>query len=156
LDGWEGGDVPKSGKQDFGGLIDLPSRPAKIAFVKKTLFILNAALALPFGLICLLFPMAVFTGFGLTLDEAGRLVARGYAVTCIAYGAIFWLSRDVTDKGFSRSLLIGSILFNILEVLIQTPPALSGSVSPAIWVTIIAHATVGALSVVQFLKSPKA
>jgi hypothetical protein len=124
--------------------------------VKKTLFILNAALALPFGILCLLFPMAVFTGFGLTLDEAGQLVARGYAVTCIAYGTIFWLSRGVKDKGVSRSLLIGSILFNILEVLIQTPPALSGAVSPAIWVTIMAHAGVGVLSVQQFLKGPKA
>lgn len=123
--------------------------------MNKFLFIANAVLTLPFGIAALIAPVAVFAGFGIALDPGAQLIARGYAATCIGYGCIFLLLRKNKSAEVTKALLSGSILFNLIETLIQGMAGMTGTASPGIWGTVLAHAVMTLLSVVAFLKPTK-
>ncbi len=105
----------------------------------KNLFLVNALLTLPFGIIALAIPGEIFSSFGVTLDTGGQLIARGYAATLVGYGLVFWLLRANTHPEVIRPLLIASAAFNAIETVIQSAAAFNGTVPPVIWSTIIPH-----------------
>jgi hypothetical protein len=111
---------------------------------------LNALLAIPFGLACFVTPVFVFAQFGMPLDPVAVGVARGYAATALALGVVFLLFAGETRAGAQRALLIGSLVFNGLEVILQVPFWFGGMAGPGIWGTILGHAIAFALSVAAF------
>jgi hypothetical protein len=121
----------------------------------KFLFIANAVLTLPFGIAGLIAPVAVFSGFGIALDPGAQLIARGYAATSIGYGIIFLFLRENSNPTVSKALLSASILFNLIEALIQGIGGTAGTASPAIWGTVSAHAIMTLLGILAFLKQNK-
>lgn len=121
--------------------------------MEKFIRIANAVLTLPFGIAALAAPAPVFAGFGVALDAGGQLIARGYAATCIGYGAVFLLSRANADPALGKALLIGSLLFNGIETAIQGMAGAAGTALPAIWGTVIAHAVMTVLSGVALAKA---
>jgi hypothetical protein len=52
----------------------------------RLLFIVNTLLTLPFGVLALAAPSALFAQFGIQLDAGGALIARGYGATLVAFG----------------------------------------------------------------------
>lgn len=114
----------------------------------RRLFIANAALTLPFALAGLIAPAILFGSFGLDLDVAGQLVARGYAATLLGYGIVFLTLRDVAKSSVQRALLIASAAFNLVEALVQAVAGAGGVTSSVVWLTVTIHLVVGALSVV--------
>jgi hypothetical protein len=127
----------------------------KGTIMNKFLLIANAALTVPFGIAALIAPTAVFSGFGIVLDPGAQLIARGYAATCIGYGIIFFLLRENSLANVTKALLLGSILFNLIETIIQGIAGLSGTASPGIWGTTLAHCIMTLLSVVAYLRQNK-
>jgi hypothetical protein len=123
--------------------------------MNKFLFIANAVLTLPFGVAGLIAPVAVFAGFGIALDSGAQLIARGYAATSIGYGCIYFLLRDNSDSGVIKALLLASLLFNLIETVIQSMGGAMGIASPAVWGTVLAHAIMSLFSAWAFLKKQK-
>jgi len=109
-------------------------------------------LTLPFGIAALIAPAAVFSGFGIVPDAGAQLIARGYAATCIGYGTIFLLLRKNGDPAVAKALLAGSLLFNLIETLIQGMGGATGTASPGIWGTVTAHGIMTLLSALALLK----
>ena len=79
----------------------------------RILLVLNTLLTLPFGIAALFSPDRLFAEFGLSLDAAGCLVARGYGATLVGFGTLLFLLRKTTDPGVVRSLLVALFLFNL-------------------------------------------
>lgn len=123
--------------------------------MNKYLSIANAVLTVPFGIAALIAPAAVFSGFGIELDPGAELIARGYAATCIGYGLIFWLLRDNSFPNVTKALLLGSILFNLIEATIQCIGGLAGTASPGIWGTALAHSLMTLLSISAYFRQNK-
>lgn len=119
----------------------------------KAVFLLNAILVLPFGVIAMVSPGGAFQAFGIALDPAAYPVVRGYAAACLGYGLIMLLLRDVKDNGTAFALLVGSLVFNALEVAIQLPIGFGGA-GPAIWGTIIGHGIAAAMSLYVLVRRP--
>jgi hypothetical protein len=119
----------------------------------RVLFLVNALLTLPFGLVALFAPAAIFAGFGLTLDPGGALVARGYAATCLGYGVVFLLLRKTTEPAVTRALLAAAVIFNLVETVIQGTAAQAGTAQPVIWVTVGAHALTASLCAVALVQT---
>ena len=113
----------------------------------KRLFLANAALTLPFAVAALAAPALLFAAFGLELDTAGELVARGYAATLLGYGIVFFALRDVTNVQVQRALFLGSAAFNLVEALVQTGAGIDGVTSSVVWFTALLHLLLGVLSV---------
>lgn len=114
--------------------------------MKKVILLGNAFSTLPFGVLTLVSPQLVFQGFEIALDPAGVIVAKGYAAACIGFGLLNYLFRNA-EAQFVSKLMIASIAFNLIEAAIQLEAAVSKNVGSAIWVTIVLHAGLAALSI---------
>jgi hypothetical protein len=116
--------------------------------VVKSLFILNALLTFPFGVFALAAPASLFARFGIQLDAAGELIARGYGATLVAYGALLYLERQSADRRTVRHCLLSMVLFNVIETVIQGVAGVQGIAAAMIVGTVAIHAVVAVLSVI--------
>ncbi len=118
----------------------------------RIICILTAILVIPFGIAAVLAPAMVFGQFGMTIDVVGAVVARGYGATALGYGIVFLMLRNAVERGVVLALLVGALVFNGLEVLVQVPFAFAGLANAMIWVTICGHALVGGLAAVALVR----
>jgi phage shock protein PspC (stress-responsive transcriptional regulator) len=118
----------------------------------KWLFLGNSIVTLPFGILVLLKPAAMFSTFGIPLDLGGQLIARGYGATLVGYGLIFLLMRNTTDARMGKSLLFASFAFNLLEAIIQLAGVIEGTAVAFIWGTILIHLLFAVLSALWIFK----
>ncbi|MCJ7468414.1 MAG: hypothetical protein MUO53_17175 [Maribacter sp.] len=118
----------------------------------RWLFLGNSIVTLPFGILALLKPAAMFSTFGIPLDVGGQLIARGYGATLVGYGLIFLLMRNTIDAGMGKSLLFASFVFNLLEAVIQLAGVVEGTAVSLIWGTILIHVLFAMLSAFWLLK----
>lgn len=113
---------------------------------------LNAFMVLPFAASVLIAPDFTFGQFGLDLGAEGAGVARGYGATALGWGIACALLAGTPHAEVRRAILAASLAFNLVEVLIQVPVALSGVASAMIWTTIVGHAVVAALSAAALVR----
>ena len=116
---------------------------------------MNALLTLPFWLLALVVPEFMFAQFGLQLDAAGALIARGYAATLIGYGLVLWLNRNTGNPLIAGSFLLSMTAFNVIETLIQGIAGFQGIASAIIFGNVIIHGGVAGACVATFLKLKK-
>ena len=111
---------------------------------------LNALLTFPFGVLALSAPAALFAQFGLQLDAAGELIARGYGATLVAYGMVLYLERQSSDRRTVRPFLLSMVLFNSIEAVIQGIAGVRGIAATMIFGNVAIHAVVAVLSVIAW------
>jgi len=120
--------------------------------VVKSLFIINTVLTFPFGVLALAAPAALFAQFGLQLDAAGQLIARGYGAALVAYGVVLYLERQSADPRTVRPFLLSMVLFNSIEAVIQGIAGVQGIAATMIFGNVAIHAAVAVLSVIALSK----
>ena len=108
----------------------------------RILLLLNTVLTLPFGLAVLISPEGLFAEFGLSLDAAGCLVARGYGATLVGFGTLLLLLSKTTDPSVVRSLLVALFLFNLIEATIQGIAGVHGIAHAVIFLNVALHGSV--------------
>jgi len=108
----------------------------------KFLFVLNTLLTLPFGIVALAIPGVLFAQFGLQLDAAGLLIARGYAATLVGYGLSVFLMRNTDDARTEKVLLSSLALFNAIEAIVQGVAGMQGIAQPIIFANVAMHGVV--------------
>jgi hypothetical protein len=118
----------------------------------KIVCILNALLVLPFAASVLVAPHMTFGQFGLDLGPEGAGIARGYGAAALAWGLVCVQLRGSKAAEIVRAVLIASFAFNLAEVLIQVPVALSGIANSMIWIAIIGHSVTALLSLLGLVK----
>ena len=86
----------------------------------KLMFILNALVALAFGVGYLVVPATVLGYFGTETRVAVLVVARFFGSAMLALGLLLWFSKDITDenvqKNFGYALLASSVIGLILAI----------------------------------------
>src|SRR3990172_1881046 len=70
----------------------------------KLMFILNAIVALAFGLGFLFMPNVVLDQFGAEQYAATLLIGRFFGTAMVTLGAILWFVKDVADEGVQKNL----------------------------------------------------
>lgn len=118
----------------------------------RIIFIISAFQTFPFGLGAILFPGDLFSQFGVSLDPAGELIARGYGATLIGFGLVLWGLRNIQVPATQRWLLIGLILFNAIEATIQLVSGLEAVAQPIIFGNVGLHAGMAIASLVALLQ----
>lgn len=119
----------------------------------KIIFIISVLQTLPFGIGAILLPGKLFSQFGVSLDQAGELIARGYGATLIGFGLVLWGLRNIQSPQVQQCLLIGLILFNAIEAAIQFMGGLSGVAQPIIFGNVGLHAAMAVASLVTLLRT---
>jgi hypothetical protein len=99
----------------------------------NTFLLIAAVLYAVFGIGALLAPAQLFASMGLTLNEAGQLVARTGGAAGIGYAVIFWLARGAETSPALRAILLGNVVYLILEIIAIVLGALStGTIAAAL------------------------
>ena len=79
----------------------------------KTMFIVNAVVAVLLGLGFLFVPTRVLNLFGTETFVATVMVSRFFGTAMLALGLVLWFAKDVTDAGVQRgmgiALLVGAV-----------------------------------------------
>ena len=88
----------------------------------KFLFVLNALVALAFGLALLFVPATVLGLFGVVESYVSTLlVARFFGAAMIALGSVLWFAKEAVDmavqKNMGMALLISSILGLVVTII---------------------------------------
>ena len=108
-----------------------------------------------FGLGLLVIPNAFLASYGITLDDHGVLMTRGYGLALFQLAIIFFMSRNTppTDKLW-RTLLISALIFNLVNIPLGIIAIKDGVVNSMGWSTIVVYA-VFVLGSLYFLNSTK-
>ena len=93
-------------------------------------------------------PAALFAQFGLQLDPAGELIARGYGATLVGYGVVLYLERQSSDRRTVRAFLLSMVLFNSIEAVIQGIAGVQGVAATTIFGSVAMHAVAAVLSII--------
>jgi hypothetical protein len=72
--------------------------------IRKTLFVANSIVSIPFGIGCVVAPSPFISLFGATLGPAGALMMRYGGAWLIGLGLITWLTRNATDGAIGRAI----------------------------------------------------
>jgi hypothetical protein len=118
----------------------------------RILFVLNSILTLPFGVLALVMPATVFSQFGIQLDPAGILIARGYAAALIGYGIVLFLMRNALEFRTVRGFLLSMAIFNGVEAMIQGVAGVQGVAGAAIFGNVAIHGIVFVLCIVSLVR----
>ena len=78
----------------------------------RTIFLINALVAVLFGLAFLIVPTLALKQFGVDQYAATRLVSQFFGTAILTLGLLLWFAKDITDvnllKGTGMALMIGS------------------------------------------------
>lgn len=108
----------------------------------KILFVLNALVALVFGIGYLIVPARFLGFFGTETTVPVQIVSRFFGSAMFALGLVLWFAKDITDAGvqtrFGYALLVSTVIGLILAIYGSTLVIRENS-----WVPIVLYALFG-------------
>lgn len=102
----------------------------------STLLILQAVVALFFGVALALAPAPLLTLYGITLSPAGLAIGRLLGAAFLTMGGIAWFSRSVADEGAQRALMAGFCVGQTLGFVFALSAQLQGLANALGWSTV--------------------
>ena len=99
----------------------------------KNLLVINAIVALVYGIILVLTPELILSLHGLTPGSGEKLMAQFFGETMIAIGLLTWLARDVVDIKARRAIIIAFLISNIIGVIISAIGTVYGVMNVVGW-----------------------
>jgi hypothetical protein len=80
----------------------------------RTLFTINAIVAVLFGLGFLLAPVPLLASYGVELSDAGLYVARLLGTAFIAFALISWFFRDSPGSSELRAVILAFFVSDLI------------------------------------------
>ncbi len=99
----------------------------------SNLMVLNAVIALLFGIGLVLLPSTVLSIYGVTPGPAVNLAAQLFGVELIHVGVFCWLARNVADRPAQRAFILASLTSNVLGVIVSVMGTLAGVFNAVGW-----------------------
>jgi hypothetical protein len=111
----------------------------------SNLLILNAVIALVFGIAFLLVPGTVVSLYGATPGPQINLVAQFFGVELIHVGLLAWLVRNVADGLAQRAIILAFLVGDAIGLVISMIGTISGVLNVVGWSAVVIYAilTVG-------------
>jgi hypothetical protein len=104
----------------------------------KTLFSINAFLAVLVGLAAILVPSQLMGIYGFTTDAALRLMTQLFGASSLGYAVISWQARNY-ETDARRMLVLGMFIGYGIGVVIQLIGQFSAIASPLAWVNVVIY-----------------
>ena len=117
------------------------------------LLILNAVVALVFGIAFLLFPGTVVALYGATPGPQINLVAQFFGVELVHIGLFAWLARNVADGLAQRAIILAFLLGDVIGLVISLVGTVSGVLNEVGWSSVVVYAVLAlGYANLQFMK----
>jgi len=121
----------------------------------KTYFSIFAVLSVLFGIGFLVAPGQVLSNYGIESSPALALMSRLFGGTLLALAAIFWSAKDFHDQAAVRSVLIGTGIADVVNLVVAFLSVTSGTVNALGWTTVLIYLC-GAVGAGYFLATGEA
>ena len=83
----------------------------------KTLFMINAVIAIVYGICFVLIPSQVLLVYGLTAGAGEVLMGQYFGVALIGIGLITWLIKNVTEPNATGAVILALLIGTISGVM---------------------------------------
>jgi hypothetical protein len=122
-----------------------------------TVLIVNAVVALVYGIALVLVPSTVLALYGITPGPAVNLASQLIGVEMIHIGVICWLARSVSDAPAQRAIIIGGLSGQVIAIIVSVMGTLSGVFSAMGWSAVAIYALLAlGYAYLQFMKPSRA
>ena len=105
----------------------------------KTLFIINAVIAIVYGICFVLVPSRVLLIYGLVAGPAETLLGQFFGVALIGIGLITWLARNVTDANALGAIVLALLISDIIGVIVSLIGTVTGVMNVFGWSAVIIY-----------------
>ena len=99
----------------------------------RNLLIINAVVALIYGLSYELVPATVLSLYGTTQGSSEVFYARLFGAALIGIGLLTWLARNIMDSGTQRAVILSLLAFSIIGAIVAVSATVSGVMSAFGW-----------------------
>lgn len=110
----------------------------------KNLFMINAVVALFFGVVMVLFPAQTLDQYGLILIPAsGILMARFFGGALLGIGVISWLVKDAGASEARDAAVLGFIVADVAGFIVALMAQMEGTTNALGWTTVALYLLLG-------------
>jgi hypothetical protein len=122
----------------------------------KTLFMINAVIAIVYGICFVLIPSQVLLVYGLTAGAGEVLMGQYFGVALIGIGLIAWLIKNVTEPNATGAVILALLISDVIGLIISVIGTISGVMNTFGWSAVIIYLflTIG-FAYFQFKKPTK-
>ncbi|NJC96231.1 MAG: hypothetical protein C3F07_05170 [Anaerolineales bacterium] len=105
----------------------------------KVMFVINAIVAVAFGLAFLVVPEMVLGQFRVDPYDATRVIGQFFGTAMIALGLVLWFAKDANDPAVQRGLGIALLVSSVLGLIVNIIGVSSGVIRANGWITIVIY-----------------
>ena len=105
----------------------------------KTLFIINAVIAIVYGICFVLIPSRVLLMYGLVSGPAEALLGQFFGVALIGIGFITWFARNVADANALGAIVLALLISDIIGVIVSLIGTVTGVMNAFGWSAVIIY-----------------
>lgn len=122
-----------------------------------TVLVVNAIVALVYGIALVLVPSTVLGLYGVTPGPGVNLASQLLGVEMIHIGVICWLARSVSEAAAQRAIIIGGLTGQVIAIIISVMGTLSGVFSAMGWSAVGIYGVLAlGYAYLQFMKPSRA
>ena len=119
----------------------------------SSFLILNAVIALVFGIGFVLVPGTMGTLYGMTPGPEVNLAGQFFGVELIAVGLLCWLARDVSDSAAQRAMILAFLIADVIGLIVSIMGTLSGVFNAVGWSAVVIYLVLSlGFAYFQFMK----
>jgi hypothetical protein len=120
----------------------------------SNLLVVNAIVALVYGIGLVLLPSIVLSIYGITPGSAVNLASQLFGVGLIHIGLICWFARNVSDNLAQRAIIIASLIGQLIGLVVSLMGTLSGVFNAVGWTAVAIYLILAlGYAYLQFMKS---
>jgi len=99
----------------------------------RNLLVINAVIALAYGISFVLLPATVLELYGMTQGTSEALVGQYFGLSLIAIGLLTWFARSLTDSDAQRAIILALLISHVIGVIVSVLGTVSGVMSAFGW-----------------------
>ena len=99
----------------------------------SNLLVVNAIVALVYGISFVLAPATVLSLHGMTQGTSEALAGQYFGLSLIAIGLLTWFARNVTDSDAQRAIILALLISDVIGVIVSVLGTVSGVMNAVGW-----------------------
>ena len=119
----------------------------------RIMFLINALIAVLFGLSFLAVPNRVLDQFGFDEYAATKLVSQFFGTAMLALGLLLWFAKDVAEENLQKGMAIALLVGAAAGLSISVVGTISGVLRSNGWIAMVVYVLFGlAYAYLVFMK----
>lgn len=102
----------------------------------KTLMSVNAIIAIPVGIACILAPAQLLATYGISLPPMGLVIYQFWGAFLLGLGMLVWSARSIEERGVQRAIALSLFITYGIGCAIAVKGQLSGANNTG-WSTVV-------------------